>query len=94
MKGGKGGGIILSMLWSNLISSCNNSGSLTFALSLLSRAHTSSQKSLIGDFRPENRRRAGGRGRRERERGGGGGGREQDGWMEGRVKVIYGGTLD
>lgn len=68
MKGGKGGGIILSMLWSNLISSCNNSGSLTFALSLLSRAHTSSQKSLIGDFRPENRRRAGGRGRRERER--------------------------
>lgn len=79
------------MLWSNLISSCNNSGSLTFALSLLSRAHTS-----FGDFRPENRRRAGGRGRRERERGGGGGdgGREQDGWMEGRVKVIYGGTLD
>lgn len=56
------------MLWSNLISSCNNSGSLTFALSLLSRAHTSSQKSLIGDFRPENRRRAGGRGRREGER--------------------------
>lgn len=56
------------MLWSNLISSCNNSGSLTFALSLLSRAHTSSQKSLIGDFRPENRRRAGGRGRRGGER--------------------------